>query len=141
MTIDIHKMITGNPISKNLMKPWGANAKTNSIRGKLFNRYTGPGNDLKSQVDFNPYTGKIYKIHDPPSSKNDECSMYHDVAYTVAQNVGKNNKDIKRLKHKADDKWLKCFKPRSPWDIAAYSAIKSKKTLGLGNNFTYGRFI
>ena len=46
------------------------------------------------------------------------------------------NKDIKRLKHLADDKWLKCFKPRSPWDIAAYSAIKSKEVLGLGNNFT-----
>ena len=28
---------------------------------------------------------------------------------------------------------MKCFKPRSPWDIAAYSAIKSKKVLGLGN--------
>ena len=27
-------------------------------------------------------------------------------------------------------------KPRSSWDIAAYSAIKSKKVLGLGNNFT-----
>ena len=59
--------------------------------------------------------------------------MYHDVAYTVAQNVGKNNKDIKRLKHKADDKWLKCFKVRTPYDLAAYSAIKSKKVLGLGN--------
>ena len=35
MTIDIHKIITGNPITKNLMKPWGANAKTNSMRGKL----------------------------------------------------------------------------------------------------------
>ena len=69
MTIDIHKMITGNPISKNLMKPWGVNAKTNSIRGKLFNRYTGPGNPVRKQVDFNPYTGKIYKIHDRPSSK------------------------------------------------------------------------
>ena len=115
------------------MKPWGSNAKHNSLRGKLFNRYTGPANDLKKQLDFNPYTGEIYKIHDEPSSSNDRCSMYHDVSYTVAQNVGKNNKDIKRLKHKADDKWLKCFKPRSPWDIAAYSAIKSKKVLGLGN--------
>ena len=83
MTIDIHKVITGNPISKNLMKPWGANAKTNSIRGKLFNRYTGPGNPVRKQVDFNPYTGKIYKIHDEPSSSNDRCSMYHDVKYTV----------------------------------------------------------
>ena len=39
---------------------------------------------------------------------------------------------IKRLKHLADDRWLKCFKPRSPWDIAAYSGIKGKRTLGLG---------
>ena len=36
----------------------------------------------------------------------------------------------------ADDKWLKCFKVRTPYDLAAYSAIKSKKILGLGNNFT-----
>ena len=136
MTIDIHKVITGNPITKNLMKPWGSNAKPNSLRGKIFNRYTGPGNPVQQQVDFNPYTGEIYKIHDQPSSSNDRCSMYHDVANTVAQNVGKNNKDVKRLKDIADDKWLKCFKPRSPWDIAAYSSIKSKKVLGLGNNFT-----
>ena len=27
---------------------------------------------------------------------------------------------------------MNCFKPRSPWDIAAYTAIKGKKTLGLG---------
>ena len=25
MTIEIHKVITGNPITKNLMKPWGSN--------------------------------------------------------------------------------------------------------------------
>ena len=58
--------------------------------------------------------------------------MYHDIKYTVVDNIGKNDKDVKRLKHLADDKWLKCFKPRSPWDIAAYSAIKSKRTLALG---------
>ena len=110
------------------MKPWGSNKEKT-----VFNKYTGPGNDLKEQLNSNPYTGEIYKVHNQPSSSNDKCSMYHDIAYTVAQNVGKNNKDIKRLKHTADDKWLKCFKPRSPWDIAAYSAIKSKKVLGLGN--------
>ena len=27
MTIDIHKVITENPITKNLMKPWGSNKK------------------------------------------------------------------------------------------------------------------
>ena len=130
MTIDIHKVITGNPITKNLMKPWGSNKKKS-----IFNKYTGPGNDLQKQLKFNSKTGEIYQILDQPSSSNDRCSMVHDVAYTVAQNVGKNNKDIKKLKHIADDKWLKCFKPRTPWDMAAYSAIKSKKLLGLGNNF------
>ena len=130
MSIDIHKVITGNPITKNLMKPWGSNKEKT-----IFNKYTGPGNDLSKQLKFNSKTGEIYEILDQPSSSNDRCSMYHDVAYIVAQNIGKNNKDIKRLKHTTDDKWLKCFKPRSPWDIAAYSAIKSKKNLGLGNNF------
>ena len=131
MTIDIHKVITGNPITKNLMKPWGSNKEKT-----IFNKYTGPGNNLKKQLDFNPYTGEIYKIHDQPSSSNDRCSMFHDVKYTVAQNVGRDSKDIKNRKLKADKEWLDCFKPRSPWDIAAYSAIKSKKVLGLGNNFT-----
>ena len=128
MTIDIHKVITGNPITKNLMKPLGSNKEKT-----IFNKYTGPGNDLSKQLKFNSKTGEIYQILDQPSSANDRCSMYHDVKYTVAENVGKNDKDIKRLKHLADDKWLKCFKPRSPWDIAAYTAIKSKKVLGLGN--------
>ena len=104
MTIDIHKVITGNPITKNLMKPWGSNAKPNSIRGKLFNRYTGPSNDLKTQIDFNPYTGVIYQILDRPSSLNDRCSMLHDVTYSVAENIGKNNKDIKERKLQADEK-------------------------------------
>ena len=75
-------------------------------------------------------------IYDQPSSSNDRCSMYHDIKYTVPENIGKNDKDVKKLKHLADDKWLKFFKPRSPWDIPTYSAIKSKKVLGLGNNFT-----
>ena len=131
MVVDIHKVITSNPITKSIMSPWGSNSKANSIRGKLFNKYTGPGNDLSKQVKFNPQTGKIIQIYDQPSSLNDRCSMYHDIAYTVAQNTGINNKDVKNKKLRADEKWLQCFKPRSPWDIAAYTAIKSKKTLGL----------
>ena len=31
MTIDIHKVITGNPISKNLLKTWGSNSNPNSL--------------------------------------------------------------------------------------------------------------
>ena len=132
MVVDIHKVVTSNPITKGIMSSWGSNSKANSIRGKLFNRYTGPRNDLSKQVKFNPQMGEIIQIYDQPSSLNDRCSMYHDIAYTVAQNTGINNQDVKNKKLIADDKWLKCFKPRSPWDIAAYSAIKTKKTLGLG---------
>ena len=136
MVIDIHKTIISNPISSNLLKPWGSFAKPNSLRSKLFNKYTDPGNPIEKQVDFNPYTGQIYKVNDPPLSNNDRCSMLHDIAYTVAQNVGKNPKDVKNRKLEADDKWLDCFKVRTPYDMLAYSAIKSKRKLGLGNNFT-----
>ena len=100
MTIDIHKMITGNPISKNSLKPWSSNSKPNSLRGKLFNR------------------------------ENDRCSMFQDIKYTVAENIGKDSKDIKNRKLDADKEWLDCFKPRTPYDMLAYSVIKSKKTLG-----------
>ena len=62
--------------------------------------------------------------------------MFHDIKYSVAKNVGRNSKDIKNKKLEADKEWLDCFKVKTPYDILAYSAIKSKKTLGLGNNFT-----
>ena len=136
MTVDIHKAITSNPISKNLLKPWGSNSNPNSLRGKLFNKYTGPGNPVEKQVDFHPYTGQIYEVYDQPSSNNDRCSMLHDIKYTVAENIRKNPKDIKNKKLEADKEWLDCFKPRTPYDMFAYSPIKSKKTLGLGNKFT-----
>ena len=133
MVIDIHKTIISNPISINLLKPWASNADPNSLRSKLFNKYTDPGNPIEKQVDFHPYTGQIYKVHDPPLSNNDRCSMFHDIAYTVAENVGRNPKDVKNRKLESDDKWLDCFKVRTPYDALAYSAIKTKKTLGSGN--------
>ena len=136
MVIDIHKTIISNPISRNLLKPWGSFAKPNSLRSKFFNKYADTGNPIKKQVDFYPYTGQIYKVHDPPLSNDDRCSMFHDIDYTVAQNVGRNPKDVKNRKLEADDKWLDCFKVRTPYDMLAYSAIKSKRKLGLGNNFT-----
>ena len=62
--------------------------------------------------------------------------MLLNIAYTVAENIGQNPKDVKNRKLVADDKSLSCFKPRTPYDMLAYSAIKTKKTLALGNNFT-----
>ena len=58
--------------------------------------------------------------------------MFHDIKYTVAENIGRDSKDTKSKILEADKEWLNCFKPRSPWDIAANTAIKGKKTLGLG---------
>ena len=52
--------------------------------------------------------------------------MFHDIKYTVAENIGRDSKDIKSKKLEADKEWLNCFKPRSPWDLAAYTAIKGK---------------
>ena len=127
MVIDVHKAIISNPISKNLLKPWGSNANSNFLRSKLFNKYIGPGNPVEKQVDFHPYSGQIYKVNDPPASNNDICSMLHDIKYTVAENVGQNSKDIKNRKLDADNEWLACFKPRIPYDMLAYTAIKSKK--------------
>ena len=125
MLIDIHKAITSNPISKNLLKPWGSNSNPNFLRGKLFNKYTGRGNPVEKQVDFHPYTGQIYKVHDLSSSNNDRCSMIHGIKYTVAENMGQNPKDVKNRKLEADEKWLACFKPRTPYDMLAYAAIKN----------------
>ena len=52
-------------------------------------------------------------------------------AYTVAQNLGKNAKGVKNRKLDADEKWLDCFKVRTPYDMLAYSAIKTKKNIGI----------
>ena len=142
MTIDIHKVITGNPITKNLMKPWAVNVKKDSVRSKLFENYVGPGNcfnDCKNglnQVDLDPNTGDIIKINDIPNSKNQWVGLKHDHKYYLAERFGKDKTDIKKRKLEADADFLKEYKIRSPFDIAAYSAIKAKKTLGLGNDFT-----
>ena len=53
--------------------------------------------------------------------------MFHDIKYTVAENIGRNSTDIKNRKLDADKEWLECFKVKTPWDLLAYSAIKSKK--------------
>ena len=59
--------------------------------------------------------------------------MLHDIKYTVARNIERDSKDIKNRKLNADREWLNCFKPRTPYDMLTYTAIKSKKILGLGN--------
>ena len=139
MVVDIHKIITGNPITKNFMKPWSVNAKKGSIRSKMFGNYVGPGNCFHkcknglNQVDLDPNTGEIIKINDIPTSENQWVGLKHDHQYYLAERFGKNKADIKKRKLEADKEFFKKFKVRTPWNIAAYSAIKSKKILGFGD--------
>ena len=55
--------------------------------------------------------------------------MLHDIKYTVAENIGQNSKYIKNRKLDADREWLDCFKVKTPYDMLAYTTIKSKKHL------------
>ena len=52
MVIDVHKAIISNAISKNLLKPWGSDAKANSLRSKLFNNIQVPVIPLKNKLIF-----------------------------------------------------------------------------------------
>ena len=62
MVIDIHKAVISNPVSRNLLKPWGSFAKPNSLRSKLFNKYTDPGNPMKNKLIFIRIQAKYTKF-------------------------------------------------------------------------------
>ena len=49
--------------------------------------------------------------------------MFHAIKYTVAENIGRYSKDIRNIKLDADKECFDCFKPRTPYDMLAYSAI------------------
>ena len=104
MTIDVHKVIHRNTITKNLMMPWAVNTKKGSVWSKIFGNYVGPANcfnDCKNglnQVDLDPNTGEIIKINDIPNSKNQWVGLKHDDKYYLAERFGKDKVDIKRRK-------------------------------------------
>ena len=35
--------------------------------------------------------------------------MFHDIKYTVAENIGRDSQDIKSRKLEANKEWLNCF--------------------------------
>ena len=93
-------------------------------------KYTGPYNDLDSQVKYNPLTGEILEIYDKPTGKTDAIAMQHDVDYSVC-------KDDKKYKNKADRKMVKAldaipYKERQWGHWLARNAIDTKQKLGLG---------
>ena len=116
-SLDIHKAIGKLP------KPKGGF----TLPG---HKYTGPYNDLDSQVKYDPVTGQILEIYDKPIGRTDKIAMQHDVDYSVC-------KDDKKCKNKADRNLVKAL-DATPWKDRqwghwlARNMINTKQKLGLG---------
>ena len=115
--VDIHKLIGKLP------KPKGGF----TLPG---HKYTGPYNDLESQLRYDRATGEILEIYDKPSGKTDAVAMQHDVDYSVCG-------DNKKCKKAADRKMVKALdniprKERQWGHWLARNAINTKQKLGLG---------
>ena len=86
--IDTHKQIGKSPKPK---AGW-------TLPG---HRYTGPYNDLENQRKYNPETGEILEMYDPPTGPTDAVAIQHDVDYSVCR-------DNRKGKNKADRKTVGC---------------------------------
>ena len=123
--IDIHAAIGKFPKPK---KGW-------TLPGHNF---TGPYNPLEKQVKYDPETGEILEIYQPPTGATDAIAMQHDVDYDVCSNREKKyGENLKKCKHKADKKMVKSldavpYKQRQWGHAAARNAINAKQKLGLG---------
>ena len=92
--IDIHAAIGKFPKPK---KDW-------TLPGHNF---TGPYNPLEKQVKYDPETGEILEIYQPPTGATDAIAMQHDVDYDVCSNREKKyGENLKKYKHKADKKMV-----------------------------------
>ena len=96
-------------------------------------KYTGPYNDLDKQLRFDPKTGKILEIYDPPTGSSDAVAMQHDVDYSVCA----NKPNPKECKNAADRKMVKeldaiPYSQRQWGHWAARNIINTKQKLGLG---------
>ena len=58
--------------------------------------YTGPYNPLEKQVNYDPETGEILEIYQPPTGATAAIAMQHVVDYDVCSNREKKN-TVKRL--------------------------------------------
>lgn len=93
-------------------------------------KYTGPYNDLDSQVKYDPTTGEILEMYDKPTGKTDAIAMQHDVDYSVC-------KHDKKCKNKADRKMVKAldnvpYHERQWGHCLARNIINTRQKLGHG---------
>ena len=120
MTIDIHKAIGKLPIIP----------KKGFVLPNM--NYCGAYNPLHKQLIYDK-NGNILRYIQKPSGNTDAICSQHDVDYTLAKNL----KD----KHIADERMIKAIN-KLPYNQQQYGTflvkniIRSKRKLGLGNNFT-----
>ena len=94
--------------------------------------YCGPFKPLNEQLIYD-ISGNILKHMQNPTGKTDEICSQHDIDYSLSKTL----KD----KHFADEKMINAIN-KLPYNQQQYGTflvkniIKSKKILGLGNNFT-----
>ena len=93
-------------------------------------KYTGPYNDLDSQVKYDPTTGQILEVYDKPTGRTDAIAMQHDVDYSVC-------KDDRKCKNRADRKMVQAldevpYNERQWGYWLARNVIDTKQKLGLG---------
>ena len=119
--IDIHKAILKIAPKKGFTLPG--------------HKYTGPGNPLESQLNYDPQTGEILEIMEQPTGRTDAVSMQHDVDYSVCGN--KPPSEQVQCKNEADRKMIKAldaipWKQRQWGHAMARTMINTKQKLGLG---------
>ena len=120
MTIDIHKAIGKLPIIP----------KKGFVLPNM--HYCGTYNPLHKQLIYDK-NGNILKYIQKPSGKTDAICAQHDIDYDLSKSL----KD----KHIADDKMIKAinelpYKQQRYGTFLVKNIIRSKRKLGLGNNFT-----
>ena len=61
-------------------------------------------------MKYDPETGEILEIYQPPTGATDAIAMQHDVDYDVCSNREKKyGENLKKCKHKADKKMVKAL--------------------------------
>ena len=118
---------------------WGAGLDIHKLIGKLpkpkkgwtlpGHKYTGPYDNLDSQVRYNLVTGETLEIYDQPTGKTDSIAMQHAIDYSVC-------KDDKKCKNEADRRMVKAldtvpYNERQWGHWLARNAINTKQKLGL----------
>ena len=89
-------------------------------------------------MKYDPETGEILEIYQPPTGATDAIAMQHDVDYDVCSNREKKyGENLKKFKHKADKKMVRAldtvpYKQRQWGHAGARNAINAKQKLGLG---------